>query len=539
MGNVVSKTQQEQILALGRRNWSLRKIEDTTGCRRETIGRYLRAADIPIRRPGNWGHPPNPAIEASTTSTATIQEDESEPKAAIKASAVRNRSQMSLCEEHRAVIAAAVDKGVCAKVIHEELVGFKGGYASVKRFVHRLKVEAHASSASPLVGTITTGPGEEAQVDYGQGPLVLDVVTGRYRRTRLFAMTLGWSRKAVWLLSLSSSAEIWCELHEKAFRALGGTTAVVVLDNLKEGVADIDYCDPILNLQYAQMLRHYDVVAVPARVRDPDRKGKVESSINYAQLRLEHRKFDSLVEAQTFLDEWQRTVADQRVHGTTKRIVAEHFGEEASHLRPLPLAPCPRFRFGRRRVTTTGMVQIDGDNYPAPASHVGIWVQVQVDERIVRVVDTASGMLLVEHVRKKKTTKAQESKAAQKGLSSSPTASPTASLTASLVQRGQVLGQNIGALFAAIAAVDHEEFAVRRLRALLKHAANFGVAHVDVACSVALAAGAPTFRCVQAWLDHHKPIGLAQVDPLIRELNAYRDVVARCSSTTNNNTENP
>jgi hypothetical protein len=167
-------------------------------------------------------------------------------------------------------------------------------------------------------------------------------------------------------------------------------------------------------------------------------------------------------------------------------------------------------------------------------------VQVQVDERIVRVVDTASGMLLVEHVRKKKTTKAQEpkaasEKAAQKGLSSST----TASLTASLVQRGQLLGQNIGALFAAIAAVDHEEFAVRRLRALLKHAANFGVAHVDVACSVALAAGAPTFRCVQAWLDHHKPIGLAQVDPLIRELNAYRDVVARCSSTTNNNTENP
>ena len=65
-----------------------------------------------------------------------------------------------------------------------------------------------------------------------------------------------------------------------------------------------------------------------------------------------------------------------------------------------------------------------------------------------------------------------------------------------------------------------------------------GAARVDVACAAAIDVGAPTYRCVRLWLEHHPPVSLAQVDPLIRQLAAYRDVVARLSSTTNTNTEN-
>jgi transposase len=81
---------------------------------------------------------------------------------------------------------------------------------------------------------IQTAPGEEAQVDYGTGPMVRDPKTGRYRRTRLFVLTLGHSRKSVRLLVFRSSARIWAGLHEKAFRRLGGVARVVVLDNLRE-----------------------------------------------------------------------------------------------------------------------------------------------------------------------------------------------------------------------------------------------------------------------------------------------------------------
>jgi transposase len=522
MGNVMSKAEQEQVVALGKLQWSLRKIEEATGCRRETVGKYLRLAGVPVRPPGRWGHAP--AIAAADGG-----------KPAKEVSVGRNAGQASQCEEHRSRIAAAVDKGVCARVIWEELEreGFKGGYASVKRFVRKLK----AAAAPPLlVGTIETGPGQEAQVDYGEGPLVRDPARGgRLVRTRLFVLTLGWSRKAVYMLALSSSSEEWCSLHERAFRALGGVPAVIVLDNLAEGVKAPDYCDPVMNPAYRQTLGHYDAVAVPARVRDPDRKGKVERGVGYAQLRLEHRTFESLAEAQAFLDDWVATVADVRVHGTTKRVVREHFAEELAHLKPLPLEPCRRYRFGRRKVKSTGVVEVEATTFSAPATHVNLWVQVQFNADVVRLVDDASGALLVEHRRKASaaTPATHVGEPEAKKARTSP--------LDELVQRGSALGPNIGQLCAAIAAVDRahapEEFAVRRVSAVLRATTQHGVDHVERACGVAIEAGAPTWRCVRAWLDHHRPTPLAQVDALIRDLTAYRDIAARLSASANTTDE--
>ena len=68
--------------------------------------------------------------------------------------------------------------------------------------------------------------------------------TDKYRRTRLFVLTLGYSRKSVRLLVWRSSAQVWAELHEQAFRRLGGTVRVVVFDNLREGVLTPDIYDP-------------------------------------------------------------------------------------------------------------------------------------------------------------------------------------------------------------------------------------------------------------------------------------------------------
>ena len=66
--------------------------------------------------------------------------------------------------------------------------------------------------------------------------MILAPTTGKYRRARLFVMTLGCSRKSVRLLTFKSSSKIWAELHEEAFRRLGGAPRVVVLDNLKEEI---------------------------------------------------------------------------------------------------------------------------------------------------------------------------------------------------------------------------------------------------------------------------------------------------------------
>jgi hypothetical protein len=93
-----------------------------------------------------------------------------------------------------------------------------------------------AKATSPEARVIIeTRPGEECQVDYGTGPMVRDPDSGKYRRTRLFVLTLGCSRKCIRLLVFKSSTRVWADLHEKAFRRLGGSTLVVVLDNLREG----------------------------------------------------------------------------------------------------------------------------------------------------------------------------------------------------------------------------------------------------------------------------------------------------------------
>jgi transposase len=95
--------------------------------------------------------------------------------------------------------------------------------------------------------------------------MVRDPQTRKYRRTRLFVMVLGCSRKAARFLTLRSSSRIWAEFHEKAFRRLGGATRVVVLHNLREGVLVPDIYDPTLNPLYRDVLAHYGAVALPCR----------------------------------------------------------------------------------------------------------------------------------------------------------------------------------------------------------------------------------------------------------------------------------
>ncbi len=70
------------------------------------------------------------------------------------------------------------------------------------------------------------------------------------------------------MLVWRSSARIWAELHEKAFRRIGFCPRIIALDNLKEGVLVPDIYD---------VLAFYELVAFPCKVEDPDRKGKVDS----------------------------------------------------------------------------------------------------------------------------------------------------------------------------------------------------------------------------------------------------------------------
>jgi transposase len=333
VSNVLNEEKRQQVIALGRLGWPLRRIQQETGVRRETAGAYLKAAGVAIRAPGNWGRTTpaeaKPANEVSPDPvTAGLNEiRQNRPTVSPDSESVPHPGRSptgSACEPFVEFIELSLSKGRNAKAIYQDLVdrhSFTGRYASVKRFVRQLRRQQPCEQTACAV--ILTGPGEEAQVDYGNGPMVRDPQTNSYRRTRLFVLTLGYSRKAIRLLTFQSSTRTWAELHEQAFRRLGGTTRTVVLDNLSEGVLKPDIYDPALNPLYRDLLAHYGAVALPCRVADPDRKGKVERGVGHAKnTPLKGLRFESLQEAQAYLDHWEAKWADTRIHGTTKRQVA-------------------------------------------------------------------------------------------------------------------------------------------------------------------------------------------------------------------------
>ena len=533
MTNILSDDKRQEVLALGRLGWTLRRIEQATGVRRETAGAYLKAAGLAVRPPGRWGHPPaNPAKEVSTdsdpasatpnpakeVSTDSDTSRGTESRLPAWPSRPQRAPAASACEPYRELIELALDRGRDAMAIYRDLVddhGFPAQYASVRRFVLKLRGQ-RPTEAHPV---IVTAPGEEGQVDYTQGPMVRHPVTRKYRRTRLFVFTLGYSRKCVRLLIFASSTRRWAELHEDAFRRLGGSVRVVVLDNLKEGVLKPDVYDPTLNPLYRDVLAHYGVTALPCRPYHPDRKGKSESSIRHAQLKLQGLRFEALDAGQGYLDRWEVRWADTRIHGTTKRQVQALFEEERPHLLPLPLEPFRYYQHGERVVHLDGAVEVEGAYYHLPPAHLGRRVWVQWDTLHVRILDPRTGELLREHVRQAR---------GRRRMRDEDRPRKTPPTTLQLLARAARAGEHVGAVCRAIHRQDGEA-GVRRLLGLLALVKKHGPAAVDEACAAALELGVPSYRFVRRFLERRPavPLTLKQVDPLIRELTHYRDLIDR------------
>jgi hypothetical protein len=293
---------------------------------------------------------------------------------------------------------------------------------------------------------------------------------------------------------------------------------VIVLDNLREGVLTPDVYDPTLNPLYRDVLAHYGVVAVPCRVGDPDRKGKVEAGIGHTQKTpLKGLRFDSLEDAQAYLDRWDTRWADTRIHGTTKRQVAAMFADEQPALGPLPLEPFRYYRYGERTVHLDGCVEIEAAYYGAPPGWIGRRIPVQWNALHVRLLDPQTGRLLREHLR---TTRGRH----RLLEADRPPRTPPGTLA--LLARATTAGPHIGAVCAQIHQQDGAT-GIRRILGVLALAKHHGPAVVNDAAQAALDLGVPTYRFLRRYLERRPPVTLRQVDPLIRQLTLYRDLIDR------------
>src|SRR5713101_3516388 len=167
MSNVLSEAKKQQVIALGRLGWPLRRIEQETGVRRETAGAYLKAAGIGVRPPGAWGRraPAKPANKVNPNPNPNPNPENLSSKGKTKATAKpANESEVitgfgvelsasehqppplvpstSLCEPFRDAVELGLSQGRNAMAIWQDLVsesGFRGGYQTVKRFVRKLR----------------------------------------------------------------------------------------------------------------------------------------------------------------------------------------------------------------------------------------------------------------------------------------------------------------------------------------------------------------------------------------------------------------
>jgi transposase len=361
--------QQQSIIALQAQGWSRRRIARELGLDRGTVGKYLAGTSKP-----------------ATPQTGSGEADASKPATNPQTGAGALPGPGSLCDPWREQIEQALERGLSIQRIHQDLVQerqFAGSYYAVRRFVLR-----RVGAQELPFRRMECAPGQELQIDFGQGAWVIK--EGKRRRPHLFRGVLSHSRKAYSEAVWRQTSESFIRCLENAFRHFGGVTVTVVIDNLKAGVIQADWYDPELNPKLEEFARHYGTVILPTKPAMPRHKGKVEAGVKYAQNNaVKGRKFDSLAAQNRFLADWEKNVADTRIHGTTRRQVGKLFEEvERPALRALPVGLFPVFEEAPRTVHRDGYVEFKRAYYSAPPEYVGRQVWVRCEARLLRVYNT-------------------------------------------------------------------------------------------------------------------------------------------------------
>jgi len=568
----------QSIESLRQLGWSQRRIAETLDIDRETVARYVgrpeagskpaqaplgageEAGSKPAQAPLGAGNPeegscpraaealPAPqrkegaagvtALRGSSSpvrlhgddnvcaaSLVTPTEDSAAAATGSQTEAPRDGSaaaaSRSACQPWLAIITAKLDQGLNAQRIYQDLVGehaFSGSYYSVRRLVQRL-----GQSRDLPFRRLECAAGAEVQVDFGKGAAVVGP-DGRRRRPHVFRLVLSHSRKgyseAVW----RQTTEAFLRCLENAFCSFGGAPETVVLDNLKAAVTTPDWYDPELNPKLQAFAAHYGVALLPTKSYTPRHKGKIERGIGYVQDNgLKGRTFASLDEQNQHLRQWEESVADTRLHGTTRQQVGKVFAAvERPALRPLPAERFPFFHEGRRRVHRDGHVEVDKAYYSVPPEYLGREVWVRWDARLVRLFNQRWEEIAihVKHEPGRFSTHAQHVAAAK----------------ISNVERGAsyLLSQvsRIGAQTARWAQTMLQERGiegVRVLQGLLSLAKRHASADLERACGTALSYGAYRLRTLRTLLQRHAP-AQQQFDfiaehPLIRSLTDYAALV--------------
>lgn len=545
MANRLEMAMVQAITQLWRQGWSIRRIARELGVDRETVARHVRLS----RGAGSDSKPAIAPLGSPAGSESAVFADgrfaADPPEGSKPANAplgsepeksgsgpVGVSGRRSGCDRWREVIRGKLDEGLTAQRIYQDLVaehGFEGSYYSVRRFVRRL-----SGGSTPLpFRRIEKEPGEEAQVDFGAGaPIVSPPAAGgsiagkrsKRRRPHVFRIVLSYSRKGYSEAVHRQTTDEFLQAIENALWHFGGTPRVLVIDNLRAAVSKADWFDPELSPKVQSFCRHYGMTILPTKPYTPRHKGKIERGIGYVKGNaLKGKTFASLEAENEHLAKWEAGVADNRIHGTTRRQVGKVFEEvERPKLQPLPAERFPFFHEARRTVHRDGHVEVCKAYYSAPPEYVGRIVWARWDARTVRVYSSRMEQIAL-HLRQEPGRFStlpvhlanEKISAVERGA-------------AGMLAKAELIGDQTARWAQAMIRARGIE-GLRVLLGLLSLANKHPPSAIEKACSTAHSYGAYRLRTLRQLLERQEPAGeqLRFLDehPIIRRMSDYGDLI--------------
>jgi transposase len=292
------------------------------------------------------------------------------------------KERKKILDNNKEDIIKLLEQGLSGVRIAEELKlsGLSVSYTSIKRYIANIK------QREDICIRFHTKPGEEAQVDFGYVGLT-PTNDGKKRKTWVFNMRLSYSRLDYYEMVYDQKVETFIRCHINAFNYFGGCPEYIKIDNLKAAILEANFYEPTYQNLYKKFAEYYGIRIMPCRVREPQEKGKVESGIKYVKNNFFlGRKFVDGNDVNRRLQNWLNNTCNIRIHGTTRKIPRELFeAEEKEKLINLPAIEFRMPTVGERIVYNDCHVYIDYNYYSVPFEYVGKAVDIEIDDKLVRI----------------------------------------------------------------------------------------------------------------------------------------------------------
>jgi transposase len=366
--------------------------------------------------------------------------------------------------------------------------------------------------------------GEKVFVDFCDGINLIDPATGELIPTQLFVGALGASSYTFAIATLSQELPVWLDCHVRMYEYMGGVAALTIPDNLRSGVSRPDRYEAEINPSYRELAQHYDTCVIPARIRKPRDKAKVEAAVLVAQrwilAALRHRKFYHLNELNAAIGELLVKLNDRVMRHVkqSRRQLFERLDRPA--LKALPSRPYEYADWGQVRVNIDYHVSVDEHFYSAPYKLIHETLWYRASHRTVELFH--QGKRIASHVR-----------SFQKyGYTTDPAHRPASHRAhlewtpSRLIRWGQSIGANTSTVIEyVIRTRPHPEQGYRSALGILRLAEKFSPTRLEQACEKALAIQSPGYRTVKTLLEQRMeaaplPAGDARTEDTVAQLGA-------------------